>query len=98
MQTAGVANPTWTHIAAAVACVSLIAQTSSKGGTGAFSRTRKPEIETAGERKRVVATAGEEIDVGAAEKSDECRDESLGEIVCAQHTIIIVAEGISERM
>jgi hypothetical protein len=38
-------------------------------------------MEAACEGKRVVASAGQEVDVSTAEKSDECGDEALREIV-----------------
>jgi hypothetical protein len=46
------------------------------------TRTRQPEMEAACEGKLVVATARQELDVGAAEKSDECGVEALREVVC----------------
>jgi hypothetical protein len=54
-------------------------------------------MEAACEGKRVVATARQEVDVGAAEKSDECGDESLREVVGSEHAVIVVAERVPEQ-
>jgi hypothetical protein len=51
-------------------------------------------MEAACEGKRVVATAGQEVDVGAAEKSEECGDEALREVVCSEHAVVVVAKRV----
>ena len=42
----------------------------------------------------MVAAARQEVDIGAAKKSDECGDQALREVVCAKHAVVVVAKCI----
>jgi hypothetical protein len=98
VQVARIADASGTHVTAAIACVSRVTHAGPKGRARALARAGQAEVKTSGEGKRVIAAAGQIVDVGAAEKSDEGGDEALRQVVCAQHSVVVVAEGVPVRV
>lgn len=83
MKAASVADAARTHVAAAVAGVTLVADAGAKRRACAFSRTGQTEIKAACECEGVVPATSQEVDVGAAQQGDESGNKALREIVSA---------------